>query len=185
MAEVRAFHALRADFQQGPDLAGAHRRVRDREPAIFQLRQSFEHGGRTLARRGIVAAVGLATSGTPALLPHEPPDPQTMRRRLEQIATSRVFDWPLLVLHPGDLGEAELALAAGRERRADAAFPGTDVLVFGHSHIPWDTVSPAGMRLINPGSPTDRRRQPECTMMIAEVAGTDFSVELIPVDRTA
>lgn len=51
----------------------------------------------------------------------------------------------------------------------DAEHPGVDVLVFGHSHIPWDTVTPSGMRLLNPGSPTDRRRQPACTMMTAVV----------------
>lgn len=105
-------------------------------------------------------------------------DGPELRDRLPEVARVRVEQLDIAIVH-------ETGAAAGRERRADAAFPGTDVLVFGHSHIPWDTVSPAGMRLINPGSPTDRRRQPECTMMIAEVAGTDFSVELIPVDRTA
>jgi predicted phosphodiesterase len=47
----------------------------------------------------------------------------------------------------------------------DAAFGDVDVLVFGHSHIPWDSVSPAGMRLLNPGSPTDRRRQPRASLL--------------------
>ena len=46
-------------------------------------------------------------------------------------------------------------------------YPDTDVLVFGHSHIPWDTTSATGLRLLNPGSPTDRRRQPYCTYMTA------------------
>jgi predicted phosphodiesterase len=41
------------------------------------------------------------------------------------------------------------------------------VLVFGHSHIPWDTRSETGLRLLNPGSPTDRRRQPHCTYLTA------------------
>jgi putative phosphoesterase len=59
----------------------------------------------------------------------------------------------------------ETGSAVGREVRMDAAFPDTDVLVFGHSHIPWDTVTPAGLRLLNPGSPTDRRRQPACTYL--------------------
>jgi len=53
------------------------------------------------------------------------------------------------------------------------------VLVFGHSHIPWDTTTPPGgstgrqqaLRLLNPGSPTDRRRQPFCTYMTASVEG--------------
>ena len=46
-------------------------------------------------------------------------------------------------------------------------YPNTDVLVFGHSHIPWDTTADTGLRLLNPGSPTDRRRQPFCTYMTA------------------
>jgi len=64
----------------------------------------------------------------------------------------------------------ETGAATGREARCDAAHPGLDVLVFGHSHIPWDSVTPAGMRLLNPGSPTDRRRQPACTYATATVA---------------
>ena len=55
-----------------------------------------------------------------------------------------------------------------------AAFPDTDVLVFGHSHIPWDTTAPNGMRLLNPGSPTDRRRQPHCTYLTATVGGGEL-----------
>jgi len=41
--------------------------------------------------------------------------------------------------------------------------------VFGHSHIPWDTTSSSGLRLLNPGSPTDRRRQPHGTFMTLTV----------------
>lgn len=48
-------------------------------------------------------------------------------------------------------------------------YPDVDVLVFGHSHIPWDTTTETGLRLLNPGSPTDRRRQPFCTYMTATV----------------
>lgn len=59
----------------------------------------------------------------------------------------------------------ETGAATGRERRMAVAYPETDVLVFGHSHIPWDTFADNGLRLINPGSPTDRRRQPFCTYM--------------------
>ena len=50
-------------------------------------------------------------------------------------------------------------------------YPETDVLVFGHSHIPWDTTARTGLRLLNPGSPTDRRRQPFCTYMTAATHG--------------
>jgi putative phosphoesterase len=68
----------------------------------------------------------------------------------------------------------ETGAAAGRERRMAAAFPDTDLLVFGHSHIPWDTTAHSGLRLLNPGSPTDRRRQPTHTWMTAEVVDGDL-----------
>ena len=61
------------------------------------------------------------------------------------------------------------AAAQGREARCAARFPDADVLVFGHSHIPWDSTATGGLRLLNPGSPTDRRRQPHCTYMTATV----------------
>lgn len=72
----------------------------------------------------------------------------------------------------------ETGAKQGREARMDQQFPGTDVLVFGHSHIPWDTATSAGMRLLNPGSPTDRRRQPHCTYMTATVEGSKLDVTL-------
>jgi hypothetical protein len=59
-----------------------------------------------------------------------------------------------------------------------------DVLVFGHSHIPWDSVSGSGLRLLNPGSPTDRRRQPVGTYMTATAEGGRLTdVTLVPVER--
>lgn len=54
--------------------------------------------------------------------------------------------------------------ARGRERRMARRFPGCDIVVFGHSHIPWDTVGEGGQLLFNPGSPTERRRQPHRTV---------------------
>lgn len=61
----------------------------------------------------------------------------------------------------------ETGASKGREARCQALYPDVDVLVFGHSHIPWDTTAPGGLRLLNPGSPTDRRRQPVCSYMTA------------------
>jgi putative phosphoesterase len=59
--------------------------------------------------------------------------------------------------------------SGGRDARMSGLYPDTDVLVFGHSHIPWDTTTSTGLRLLNPGSPTDRRRQPFCTYMTASI----------------
>jgi putative phosphoesterase len=89
-------------------------------------------------------------------------DGPALRARLPEVGRADIDGLSLAVVH-------ETGTSAGRERRCEDAFPGVDVLVFGHSHIPWDTVSPGGLRLINPGSPTDRRRQPFCTYMTATV----------------
>lgn len=78
----------------------------------------------------------------------------------------------------------ETGQARGREQRCEALYPHTDVLVFGHSHIPWDTTAPGGLRLLNPGSPTDRRRQPACTYMTAGVDGGRLTgVRLVELPR--
>ncbi|WP_231251145.1 metallophosphoesterase family protein [Nocardioides furvisabuli] len=81
-----------------------------------------------------------------------------LRERLPEVATVEVEGITLGVVH-------ETGQAKGREARMAAAYPHLDVLVFGHSHIPWDTTTTTGLRLLNPGSPTDRRRQPHCTYM--------------------
>jgi uncharacterized protein len=65
----------------------------------------------------------------------------------------------------------ETGATTGRDARMSRQYPDTDVLVFGHSHIPWDTTTSTGLRLLNPGSPTDRRRQPFCTYMTGRVDG--------------
>lgn len=90
-------------------------------------------------------------------------DGAELRARLPEVARARLGGIRFAVVH-------ETGQATGRERRMDEAFPDVDVLVFGHSHIPWDTTTPRGMRLLNPGSPTDRRRQPHGTYLTAAIA---------------
>lgn len=51
----------------------------------------------------------------------------------------------------------------GRSRRMRRRFPAADLVVFGHSHIPLDQAGD-GLRIFNPGSPTDKRRQPYGTV---------------------
>lgn len=71
--------------------------------------------------------------------------------------------------------------ARGRGARLRRLFPTADLVIFGHSHIPLDeTVD--GLRLLNPGSPTDRRRQPTGTIALLDIAaGRLCSVEIVPV----
>jgi len=104
-------------------------------------------------------------------------DGPELRARLPEIARVEIDGVRIAVIH-------ETGSAAGREARADEKFSDTDVLVFGHSHIPWNTVTPAGMRLLNPGSPTDRRRQPACSYLTAVAdAGELRDIELVTFSR--
>lgn len=57
----------------------------------------------------------------------------------------------------------------GRERRMHKRFPDAGVVIFGHSHEPFDEVTEYGQLLLNPGSPTQRRRQPQCSYGILEI----------------
>ncbi|GGE95875.1 phosphoesterase [Mycetocola zhadangensis] len=104
-------------------------------------------------------------------------DGEALRRRLPLVANAVIDGIRFSMIH-------ETGQAKGREVRADLGFPDADVLIFGHSHIPWDAVSPNGLRLLNPGSPTDRRRQPVCTYLTAVADDGELrDVTLVPVAR--
>jgi uncharacterized protein len=69
----------------------------------------------------------------------------------------------------------------GRLERMRRRFPSADLVVFGHSHIPLD-ISTNGLRIFNPGSPTDRRRQPHGTIGVLEFAdGQLLDARIVPV----
>jgi putative phosphoesterase len=104
-------------------------------------------------------------------------DGAELRRRLPEVARETIGGVRFAVVH--ETGDAK-----GRERRCEELYGDVDVLVFGHSHIPWDTVTPSGLRLLNPGSPTDRRRQPRCTYMtLTASAGSlqDVTLHRLPL----
>ncbi|PXY20671.1 metallophosphoesterase family protein [Prauserella muralis] len=104
-------------------------------------------------------------------------DGPALRERLPEVARAELEGLRLAVIH-------ETGAARGREQRCAREFPDTDVLVFGHSHIPWDSVAGSGLRLLNPGSPTDRRRQPHCTYLTATAKdGELHDVELHALPR--
>ena len=58
--------------------------------------------------------------------------------------------------------------AAGRSARAAAAFPGCAIVVYGHTHMP-EVASEDGLVLLNPGSPTQRRRAPRHSFAVLDV----------------
>lgn len=102
-------------------------------------------------------------------------DGPDLRARLPEEANATMEGVRFTVVH-------ETGGAKGRDERMARRYPATDVLVFGHSHIPWNSTAPTGLRLLNPGSPTDRRRQPHCTYMTATVQdGTLSAVTLHPL----
>ena len=100
-------------------------------------------------------------------------DGPAFRERLPEVARATVEDVRIAVVH-------ETGSKDRREERMRAAHPDTDLLVFGHSHIPWDT-SHDGLRLLNPGSPTDRRREPHCTYLTLTLR--DGAVEDVVLHR--
>ncbi|HEX9057778.1 MAG TPA: metallophosphoesterase family protein [Ktedonobacterales bacterium] len=65
-------------------------------------------------------------------------------------------------------------------RTAAREFPGARVVVFGHSHIPLVREAD-GVLLLNPGSATDRRRQPHCTIAILRIADGQPQARLVPL----
>ena len=71
--------------------------------------------------------------------------------------------------------------APGRLRRLRLRFPDAGLVVFGHSHIPLDE-SGDGLRILNPGSPTDRRRQPRGTVAVLTIkSGHLVEARIVPV----
>ena len=104
-----------------------------------------------------------------------------LRQRLPEVARVEIEGIRMTVVH--ETGDRK-----GREERCAGRFPDADLLVFGHSHIPWDTTTQTGLRLLNPGSPTDRRRQPNGTYLTAVAAAgrlTDVVLHPLPVRPAA
>jgi len=111
----------------------------------------------------------------PLIAVHGNVDDADVRRRLPE---RRVFDaagTPIGIVH--DAGPA-----TRRVERLRAAFPECAAVVFGHSHIPLLASDAAGFQIFNPGSPTDRRRQPRHTMGVAEADGGAVRFELVTLD---
>ena len=89
------------------------------------------------------------------------------------------------------VGEAAVAMVhdagptAGRHRRMARRFPGTAVVLFGHSHQPLVEREAGGPLLVNPGSPTQRRRQPVHTVAWLDIDGGEVEARLREVGPLA
>jgi len=103
----------------------------------------------------------LEALGPPVVAVHGNVDDPALRARLPERRVLEAGGARIGLVH--DAGPS-----AGRLARLRAAFPGCAAVVFGHSHIPLIEDDGAGFQIFNPGSPTDRRRQPEHTMGFAE-----------------
>jgi putative phosphoesterase len=105
----------------------------------------------------------LEALGPPVAAVHGNADDAELHRRLPAERVVEAGGARIAVLH--DAGPA-----AGRLARLQRRFACCDAAVFGHSHIPLHERDPAtGFQIFNPGSPTDRRREPRHTMGLASV----------------
>ncbi len=69
----------------------------------------------------------------------------------------------------------------GRDSRMRSWFPDAHLVCFGHSHAPVNEIGVDGQWLLNPGSPTQRRRQPVHTIAVVTVDGDHSGPQLIEV----
>jgi putative phosphoesterase len=112
--------------------------------------------------------------GPPVKAVHGNVDSAELRQRLPEALTVDAGGTRVAMVH--DAGPARRRLERMRARFPDAA-----AVVFGHSHIPLHEERD-GFHIFNPGSPTDRRRQPRHTMGMAKAGGGRLSFELVTLD---
>jgi putative phosphoesterase len=118
----------------------------------------------------------LEALGPPVAAVHGNADDAELRGRLPAERVVEAGGARIALLH--DAGPA-----AGRLARLLRHFAGCDAAVFGHSHIPLHERDPAtGFQIFNPGSPTDRRRQPHHTMGLARTGDRTVAFELVVLD---
>ena len=117
----------------------------------------------------------LRALGRPVAAVHGNIDDDEVRRLLPSARMVAVAGARIAMVHDG-------GAAAGRLARLQRRFPDADAVIFGHSHIPLHERDRAtGFQIFNPGSPTDRRRQPTHTMGLARI-GEDGAVAFELID---
>jgi uncharacterized protein len=109
--------------------------------------------------------------GPPVAAVHGNVDTEELRQRLPEARVVNAADVKIAMVH--DAGPSY-----GRLERMRARFPEADAVVFGHSHIPLHEERD-DFHIFNPGSPTDKRRQPEFTMGVAQIEAGRIRFELV------
>ena len=115
--------------------------------------------------------------GRPIVAVHGNADDDAIRRALPPTALVELPDLRMMVVHNGGPGD-------GRLERMRRKYPDTGAVIFGHSHIPLHQVADDGFFILNPGSATDRRRQPRHSMVELTLrAGEPPDVAFVAVDE--
>jgi uncharacterized protein len=129
------------------------------------------HAG-DVATREVFAEI--ASIGPPLRAVHGNVDSAELREQLPEALTVDADGARIAMVH--DAGPSQ-----GRLQRMRRRFPDADALVFGHSHIPLHEHAD-GFQIFNPGSPTERRRQPHHTMGVANASGGRVEFDLVTLD---
>jgi putative phosphoesterase len=152
------------------------RRIPDACVERMRAADLIVHAGDFTVRAVLEELVAL---GPPVVAVHGNVDSEELRRLLPEAAEVELDGARLAVVH--DAGPAK-----GRLKRLMLRFPDADAVVFGHSHMPLHA-SRLGeeddlFQIFNPGSPTDRRREPKHTMGLAHVDGGRIEFEIVDLD---
>ena len=153
-------------------LPRGRRRLPDRCVAELAAADVVLHGGDLMTAEVLDA---LEAIGRPVHAVAGNVDDAALRERLPETRELDLDGVRVAMVH--DAGPAK-----GRLQRLRARFPRADAVVFGHSHIPLHEQDAGGFQIFNPGSPTDRRRQPRHTMGVGEVSAGRLSLRHLVVD---
>lgn len=116
--------------------------------------------------------------GKPLIAVHGNADDDEVRAALPDVAKVDIGGLRLVVTHNG-------GPEAGRLGRMKRRFRDANAVIFGHSHIPLHAVAEDGFFILNPGSATDRRRQPRHSMAEITIAHGQATVAFLAVDEPA
>jgi uncharacterized protein len=146
------------------------RRLPDRCLELLGAADLILHAGDVSS---VAALEELQALGPPLVAVHGNADEPELRRLLPESRVVEVEQVRIGMLHvPGP--------RAGRHTRLAARFPGTDAVVYGHTHVP-QIERVGGVWILNPGSPTERRRAPSRSMLLVHVHAHRLEPELVLV----